>query len=219
MWRASTSRWRTSSAGKLMAWPRWCSGEVFPLHFFTYTIPHLSGTNLLLFHSVHSWSQTNKCNKQRRATKNRFNTTVLGTYHYSRPQTLILARTPSPGAQPQVREQGEWQVHQGLPARDCQVRILHIIYINNISWKILDTICAWNILVRYLHQFPHPRQVSQLIKTFFNSALDNIPVSTFEWSLSLWGRPLFTNVYISNNKLLHTTIVEFLMTVSNNATV
>jgi len=44
------------------------------------------------------------------------------------------------------------------------------------------------------------KQVSELIKTFFNSALDNIPVSTFEWSLQE-GQPLFTNLYMSNNKL------------------
>ena len=67
--------------------------------------------------------------------------------------------------------------------------------------KIYDLIIVITSLILNLFQKISPiRQVSELIKTFFNSALDNIPVSTFEWSLQ-GGQLLFTNLYISNNKL------------------
>ena len=67
--------------------------------------------------------------------------------------------------------------------------------------KIYDLIIVMTSLILNLFQKIFPiRQVSELIKTFFNSALDNIPVSTFEWSLQ-GGQLLFTNLYISNNKL------------------
>ena len=47
--------------------------------------------------------------------------------------------------------------------------------------KIYDLIIVIISLILNLFQKIFPiRQVSELIKTFFNSALDNIPVSTFE---------------------------------------